>query len=187
MNQNTKTVHKESNKRQKKIEGREKKAKKKAVNHVKENKSRPKNALIAILIFGVLIAMFGFSWGYNYFQKQPTIEKYLSMNGGGDRYKGMQLMAGVTADVTAKKNNMKIVMNISDDADKEVVERYAGEKSKENLEYVGAYFLGNIKPYVRGINAKATVISKKNGKEVESVTLNYSDAKKLLKNPAKEE
>ena len=75
-------TEKVSSKRIKKAQRREAKAARKAANKIEEKKSRPNNALIALLIFGVLVGMFAFVLGYNYFSKPATIEKYIEKNGG---------------------------------------------------------------------------------------------------------
>ena len=54
------TEVKVSSKRIKKAERREAKAARKAANRIEEKKTTPNNALIALLIFGVVIAMFAF-------------------------------------------------------------------------------------------------------------------------------
>ena len=58
-----------SSKRIKKAERREAKAARKAANKIEEKKSRPNNLLIGLMIFGVVVGMFAFVLGYNYFSK----------------------------------------------------------------------------------------------------------------------
>ena len=62
-------------KRQKKADRRDAKAARKEANKVEEKKSRPNNIILAIMIFGVLIIMFAFAGGYNYFSKPANVEK----------------------------------------------------------------------------------------------------------------
>ena len=77
--------------REKKRVRREAKAARKAPNLIEEKKSRPNNALIALMIFGVLVGMFAFVLGYNYFSKPATIAKYIEENGGEEVYGSIQL------------------------------------------------------------------------------------------------
>ena len=63
------TPVKVSSKRIKKAERREAKAARKAANKIEEKKTRPNNLLIGIMIFAVVVGMFAFVLGYNYFQQ----------------------------------------------------------------------------------------------------------------------
>lgn len=89
-----------SSKRIKKAERREAKAARKAANKIEEKKSRPNNLLIGVLIFGVVVGMFAFVLGYNYFSKPATIAKYIEKNGGEEAFGNMQIDEYTTADVT---------------------------------------------------------------------------------------
>ena len=60
-------------KRQMKADRRDAKAARKEANRVEDKKTRPNNILLAILIFGVVLVMFGVSAGYNYFSKPANI------------------------------------------------------------------------------------------------------------------
>ena len=151
-----------SSKRIKKAERREAKAARKAANKIEEKKSRPNNALIALLIFGVVIAMFAFVIGYNYFSKPATIEKYLEKNGGEEVYGSMQVDELTTAKITAKGNSMTVEMTI-DGSNKEAAELakeyYTGENGEKQLKNISAYFLTGTKPETRAFSAdiKTTV------------------------------
>lgn len=169
---------------QKKRERREAKAARKAANLVEEKKSRPNNLLLGILIFGVLVAMFAFVAGYNYFSKPATIEKYLEENGGTEVYGKMQMDEYTNANITAKGNSMNIDMTA--DVEDEVVaglikDAYSGDDGKEQLEDIAAYFLTTMKPSVRGFNADATVKMTLNGEELNTVKMTYKEAKKKVK------
>lgn len=169
---------------QKKRERREAKAARKAANLVEEKKSRPNNLLLGILIFGVLVAMFAFVLGYNYFSKPATIEKYLEENGGTEVYGNMQMDEYTNANITAKGNSMNIDMTA--DVEDEVVaglikDAYSGDDGKEQLEDIAAYFLTTMKPSVRGFNADATVKMTLNGEELNTVKMTYKEAKKKVK------
>lgn len=174
---------------QKKKERREAKAARKEANRVEEEKSRPNNLLLGILIFGVLIGMFAFVTGYKYFSKPASIEKYLEESGGEETYGDLQWDNYTHANITAKGNSMNIALTADteeEEAIKELKEYYGGEDGKENLLDLAAYFLSNMKPEARGFGADATVSMKLNGEELNSVKLTYSEAKKRLKEQEKE-
>ena len=174
---------------QKKRERREAKAARKAANLVEEKKSRPNNLLLGIMIFGVLIGMFAFVAGYNYFSKPATIEKYIEKNGGEEVYGSMQMDEYTTANITAKGNSMTIDMKA--DVEEEVIsgllkDAYSGDDGKEQLEDIAAYFLTTMKPGVRGFDADATVKMTLNGEELNTVKMTYKEAKKKAKEAQKE-
>ena len=178
-----------SSKRLKKIERREAKAARKAANKIEEKKSRPNNALIAVLIFGVVIAMFAFVLGYNYFSKPATIEKYLEENGGEEVYGSMQVDELTTAKITAKGNSMTVEMTI-DDSNKEAAELakeyYTGENGEKQLKNISAYFLTGTKPETRAFSADIKTTVKLGDEELSSVEMTYKEAKKFLEDAQKE-
>ena len=115
---------------QKKRERREAKAARKAANMVEEKKNRPNNIFLAVLIFGVLVGMFAFVAGYNYFSKPASIEKYIEEAGGADAYGNLQMDEYTTASVTAKGNTMTIDMTAEtedEEAIKTIKESYGGD------------------------------------------------------------
>lgn len=178
-----------SSKRIKKAQRREAKAARKAANKIEEKKSRPNNVLIAILIFGVVVGMFAFVLGYNYFSKPASIAKYIEDNGGAESFGAMQVDAYTKANITAEGNSMNIAMtaDIEDkDAAKQVEDYYGGDDGKENLEYITAYFLTSIKPQTRAFSAKASTTYTLNDKEINSVEMTYKEAKDLMEKEAKE-
>lgn len=179
-----------SSKRLKKAERREAKAARKAANKIEEKKSRPNNALIALLIFGVVIAMFAFVLGYNYFSKPATIAKYIEDNGGAESFGSMQLDAYTTANITAEGNTMNIA--VTSEADDETIieqikEYYGGDDGKDQLEYIAAYFLTSVKPQTRAFSATAKATVTLNGEELNSVEMSYKDAKKLMEEESEHE
>ena len=178
-----------SSKRLKKIERREAKAARKAANKIEEKKSRPNNALIAVLIFGVVIAMFAFVLGYNYFSKPATIEKYLEKNGGEEVYGSMQVDELTTAKITAKGNSMTVEMTI-DGSNKEAAELakeyYTGENGEKQLKNISAYFLTGTKPETRAFSADIKTTVKLGDEELSSVEMTYKEAKKFLEDAQKE-
>lgn len=160
---------------------REAKAERKAANVVEEKKKKMSNGLIALLIFGVLIAMFAAVWGYNYSQKEKSIESYLEKNGGKAVYSSIQLEENKTASITAEKNHMKMTINVkADDADKQT-KYYKSKNGETEMKYMASYFLTTIKPSVRGFGAKTTLTVKVNDKKVKSITVSYREAKKVMK------
>ena len=177
------TAVKVSSKRIKKAERREAKAARKAANKIEEKKSRPNNALIALLIFGVVIAMFAFVLGYNYFSKPATIAKYIEKNGGEEVYGNMQLDAYTTANITADGNSMSIVMTVDgsdENIAKQAKEYYEGEDGEDQVKQIAAYFLTNIKPQTRAFSADVNATLSVGKEELQSVKMSYKEAKKYL-------
>ena len=174
---------------QKKRERREAKAARKAANMVEEKKNRPNNIFLAVLIFGVLVGMFAFVAGYNYFSKPASIEKYIEEAGGADAYGNLQMDEYTTASVTAKGNTMTIDMTAEtedEEAIKTIKESYGGDDGKEQMEDLAAYFLTSMKPQVRGFGADANVKMTLNGEELNSIKITYSEATKHLKEAEEE-
>lgn len=174
---------------QKKRERREAKAARKAANMIEEKKSRPNNLFLGVLIFGVLVGMFAFVAGYNYFSKPASIEKYIEEAGGADAYGNLQMDEYTTASVTAKGNTMNIDMTAEtedEEAIKTIKESYGGDDGKEQMEDLAAYFLTSMKPQVRGFGADANVKMTLNGEELNSIKMTYSEAKKHLKEAEEE-
>lgn len=170
-------------KRAKKAERRDAKAARKAANIVEEKRNRPNNLLLGILIFGVLIGMFAFVKGYNYYKLEPSIQSYIKNNGGKDAYGSMMVDEHTTAAVTAKKNNMKIVLTCEpgEGEEKEFTDYYKGDDGTDQLKYIGAYMLTTIKPECRGFSANVDVNVTVNGEEVNKLSMTYNEAKKYIK------
>ena len=178
-----------SSKRIKKTERREAKAARKAANRIEEKNTRPNNVLIAILIFGVLIAMFAFVLGYNYFSKPATIAKYIEDNGGEESFSNMNIDGVTTTNITAEGNSLKIEMTAPAD-DKDVAdmvrEFYGGDEGTEQLEGMAAYYIYAIKPQTRAFSADVTATVKIGDEEVNSVSMTYKEAKEKMEEDAKE-
>lgn len=176
-------------KREKKRAGREAKAARKAANQVEEKKSRPNNIVLTIMIFGVLILMFAFVTGYNYFSKAASIEKYIEDNGGEDSYGSVAIDEFTTANITAEKNSMKIVFDteVDDDLKEDYVDFYTSEIGEQQLKYVAAYYLGGIKPNTRGFSGDVTITANVNGEEAATESLTYKEAKDILENGFEDE
>lgn len=172
-----------SSKRIKKAQRREAKAARKAANKIEEKKNRPNNALIALMIFGVLVGMFLFVLGYNYFSKPANIEKFLDKNGGKDAYSNIQLDMYSTANITAEGNSLKIDMTVnSEDKDtaKLAKDFYASDDGEEQLKQTAAYILTEVKPQTRAFSADVNVSVKSGKKEIQSVKMTYKEAKDYI-------
>ena len=173
------------NNRRKKAERREAKAARKEANKVEEKKRRPNTALIALLIFGVMIGMFAFIWGYNYYQKSESIEKYMEETGMTEVYKSFMVDDYTTAAVKAEGNTVKVVLKVAEDAPEDAVKEYKGKDGEDNLKDIGAYFLTSMKPEVRGFSAEARVLAKQGDEKLGYVKMSYRDAKKYVKDAQK--
>lgn len=175
-------------KREKKKERRETKAARKEANKVEEKKSRPNNVILAVMIFGVLIAMFAVVKGYTFFSKAATIEDYIANNGGEETYGSMVIDEYTTANITAEKNSMKIVMDSTiDEAMLDTYKAfYESEDGQDQVDYIAAYFLTTMKPETRAFSADASVTVNVNGEEVASTEMTYKEAKKYVEDLEKE-
>ena len=173
-------------KRQKKAERRDAKAARKEANKVEEKKSRPNNIVLALMIFGVLIIMFAFAGGYNYFSKPATIEKYMTDNGIDQMYSGVPVTEHTTMTLKAEKNTVKIWLNIDEDAPDSELEQYKGEEGTKTLKNMGAYFLTSMKPETRALSGTVKVKAKQGDESVNYVKMSYSEAKKFAKEAQKE-
>ena len=178
-----------SSKHIKKAERREAKAARKAANRIEEKKARPNNGLIALLIFGVVIAMFAFVLGYNYFSKPATIAQYIEDNGGEEVYGSMQIDGYTTAAITADGNSMNIAMNVETD-DEELIsqatEYYKGDDGLDQIKYLAAYFLTSMKPETRAFSADVKAQVTLGDDELNSVEMTYKEAKDYLEELQKE-
>ena len=172
-----------SSKRIKKAQRREAKAARKAANKIEEKKNRPNNALIALMIFGVLVGMFLFVLGYNYFSKPANIEKFLDKNGGKEVYSNVQLDMYSTANITAKGNSLKIDMTVNSEDEntaKLAKDFYASDDGEEQLKQTAAYILTEVKPQTRAFSADVNVSVKSGKKEIQSVKMTYKEAKDYI-------
>ena len=168
-------------KRAMKAERREAKAARKEANKTEEKKKRPSNLLIAILIFGVLIGMFAFIGGYNYFNKPASIEAYMEDYGIKDMYTNVAYDDNSTITVRADGNTVKMLIKVNEDAAEEQIEDYKSEDTTEELKEMGANFLTSLKPEVRGFGGTVKVGIKQGDETINYVKLSYSEAKKLMK------
>ena len=172
--------------RQKKAERREAKAARKEANKIEEKKSRPSNALLAAMIFGVLIIMFAFVGLYKYFSKPANIEKYVSDSGIDQMYNDVPVTEYTTMKLKAEKNTLKIWLIIDEDAPEEEVALYQGDDGTDTLKNIGAYFLTSVKPETRAFGGTVKVKAKQGDESVNYVEMSYSEAKKYLEDAQKE-
>jgi len=172
-------------KRQKKADRRDAKAARKEENKVEEKKSRPNNIILALMIFGVLIIMFAFAGGYNYFSKPATIEKYMKDNGIDQMYNDVPVSEHTTMKLKADKNTVKIWLNIDEDATEEEVAQYQGDEGTETLKNMGAYFLTSMKPQTRALSGTVKIKAKQGDETINYVKMSNSEAKKFLKEAQK--
>ncbi len=168
-------------KRQKKAERRDAKAARKEANREEDKKSRPNNIVLAIMIFGVLIIMFAFAGGYNYFSKPATIEKYVKDNGINQMYNDVPVSEHTKMKLRAEKNTLKIWLNVDEEASEEELKQYQGEEGTETLKNMGAYFLTSIKPQTRAFGGEVKIKVKQGDESINYVKMSYSDAKKFIK------
>ena len=147
---------------------------------------RQKKAERALLIFGVLIIMFAFAGGYNYFSKPATIEKYMTDNGIDQMYSGVPVTEHTTMTLKADKNTVKIWLNIAEDAPDSELEQYKGEDGTKTLKNMGAYFLTSMKPQTRALSGTVKIKAKQGDETVNYVKMSYSEAKKFAKEAQKE-
>lgn len=168
-------------KRAEKAANRAAKAAKKEVHVVEDKKRRMGNGLLALLIFGVVALMFAVTWGYNYSQKEASLESYIANHGGEAEYSNIMLSEEQTMSVTAEKNNMKIVLDVNcPGGGDEDVEYYKSDEGVDWMKYVGAYYLATMKPVCRGVSANAAVVVNVNGEEATSVDVSWSDVEDIL-------
>lgn len=173
-------------KRQKKAERRDAKTARKEANKVEEKKSRPNNIILAIMIFGVLIIMFAFAGGYNYFSKPANIEKYMTDNGIVDMYNDAPVSEHTTMKLKGDKNTIKIWLNIDEDATEDEIKQYQGEDGTKTLKNMGAYFLTAMKPETRALSGTVKIKVQQGDESINYVKMSYSEAKKFIKEMEKE-
>ena len=173
-------------KRREKAERREAKAARKEANKTEEKKTRPNNILLAILIVGVLLAMFAFVGGYNYFNKPASLEAYFKDSGMAEMYNNVDYDEHSKMKVKAEDNTLKIVLKLNDDASDEVVKEYTTEDREKDLNYMRASLLTSLKSMTRGFGAEVRIAVKKGDETIWYNKMSHSEAKKFLKKLEKE-
>ena len=138
------------------------------------------------MIFGVLIIMFAFAGGYNYFNKPANIEKYMKDSGILDMYKELPLSEHTTMKLAADGNTIKIWINMDEDTPEEEVDLYKGEEGTKTLKNMGSYFLTSTKPETRALSGTVKIKAKKGDEKVNYIEMSYREAKKFQKEMEKE-
>ena len=145
-----------------------------------QKKAKLSNLVIAIMIFGVLFLMFIIPWGYNYFQKDASIEAYISNRGGVTAFQGIQIDENKVAALSADGNKMYItITDSSKNTDKEI-KYYKGKNGQEEMKFISAYFLSIIRPDVRGFTASAVCTANVGKKQAAELTVRYSQIDEIL-------
>lgn len=166
-----------------KAERREAKAARKAKNAYVEKQKRPSNLVLFILIFGVLIIMFGFVKGYEYSHLEKSLQSYIKSNGGKEAYANMVVDETTTCSISAKGNELKIKFTVeTDDKDTAKAEKEYYKNHAENyMKYTGASYLNYMKPFTRALSPTVKICAEVNGKNVKTVNMKWSEVKKFLK------
>ena len=68
-----------------------------------------------------------------------------------------------------------------DDHIKEIKEEYSGDEGTDRLKEIAASVLYNTKPNTRGFGATANIKMSLNGEEINSLSMNYREAKNKIK------
>lgn len=167
-------------KRAEKAANREAKAARKEVHVVEDKKKRMGNGLLALLIFGVVALMFAVAWGYNYFSKEASIEAYINNHGGAEAYSNIAIGEGQTLSVTAEKNNLNVVLDMTNENADEQKKYFESEEGAGWMKYIGAYYLATMKPTCRGMSATANIAANVNDKQVASSEVKWADVDEIL-------
>lgn len=146
-----------------------------------QNRARLSNAVLAILIFGVIFLMFASVWGYNYFKKDSSIESYLTLNGGFAAYQNIELDTNRTVALSADGNEMHILIKDTSKDKEKRIKYYSTDEGKEEMQFVASYFLAIIRPDVRGFSASAVCTASVVGETAGSIEVDYKQVDDILK------
>ena len=177
------------NNRLKKEERRANKAAKKAKNTKIEKRTNPNNLIIFLLIILVIGGVFGGIFGYKWFQKDASIQKYLSKEENASM-KEMQMDEYTTMKISAKKNDMKMQLIVdtstaNKDDLKEIKEYYKGEDAQKYVKYMASMYLINMKASTRALKPTVKYSIKLDDKIIKTEKLTYRMAKKFIKKQQK--
>ena len=159
---------------------RDAKLARKDANTVKEKSERLSNGVLAIIIFGVIFAMFAFVWGYQYFGKEASIEKYLNTNGGSAVFSSIKIDNDSTASISAEGNKMYVTITNSAEDTSKATKYYKSKNGRLQMKYIASYFLASMKPNCRGLSASATCVAKVGKKKVSTEEVKYSEVDDIL-------
>ena len=173
------------NNRLKKEERRTNKAAKKAKNTKIEKRTNPNNLIIFLLIILVIGGVFGGMLGYKWFQKDASIQKYLSKEENASM-KEMQMDEYTTMKISAKKNDMKMQLIVdtstaNKDDLKEIKEYYKSEDAQKYVKYMASMYLINMKASTRALKPTVKYSIKLDDKVIKTEKLTYRMAKKFIK------
>jgi len=177
------------NNRLKKEERRSNKAAKKAKNTKVEKKTNPNNLLIFLLIVLVVGGVFGGMFGYKWFRKDASIQKYLNKEENASM-KEMQMDEYTTLKLSAKKNDMKMQFIVdTSDASKDELnsmeEYYKSEDAQDYIKYMASMYLINMKESTRALKPTIKYSIKLGDKVIKTEKLTYRMAKKFIKEQQK--
>lgn len=145
-----------------------------------QKKAKLSNLVLAIMIFGVLFLMFIIPWGYKYFQKDASIEAYISNRGGAAAFQGIQIDKDKVAALSADGNKMYVTITDSSNKTDKEIKYYKGEDGQAEMEFISAYFLAIIRPDVRGFTASAVCTANVGKKKAAEMTIKYSQIDEIL-------
>lgn len=180
ISKDAKNASRKDRNRAEKTARREAKERRKDANYVEEQGKRLSNGLLAIMIFGVVILMFASVWGYTYFKKDASVEKYINNNGGAMAFSGIQIDENKTAAISADGNTMYVTITDSSKDTAKETKYYEGDNGQGEMRYISSYFIAAIKPYVRGFSVKAECSAVVGKKEVANVTVKSSEIDDIL-------
>lgn len=146
---------------------------------------RPSNLLIFLLIFGIIFVFFAGIFGYRYFSKPATIQKFLKEN--KETYKDFYYTESTLVKFSAKKNSLLMTLTVEaeDEYVKEAEEFYKSDDGKDQFKYMAAAYLTEIKPQTRALSADVTITVSLNEKEMINETMTYKEAKDFMKEMVK--
>lgn len=162
-------------------------AERKAANRRTDKQRRPNNILLFCLIFGIIFALFAGIYGYRYFSKPATIEKYIKEN--KESFNDFYYTESTLCKFSAKKNSLKLDLDTkvkNKDLLKDAKAEYEKDEMKDQFRYMAALYLTEIKPQTRALSADVTITVNLNGEKKIEESLTYNEAKKLMKEKLKE-
>ena len=124
-------------------------------------------------------------FGYKWFQKDASIQKYLSKEENASM-KEMQMDEYTTMKISAKKNDMKMQLIVdtstaNKDDLKEIKEYYKGEDAQKYVKYMASMYLINMKASTRALKPTVKYSIKLDDKIIKTEKLTYRMAKKFIK------
>lgn len=159
---------------------RDAKEDRKAAYSEEQKKAKLSNLVLAIIIFGTLFLMFIIPWGYNYFQKDASIEAYINNRGGATAFQGIQIDKNKVAALSADGNQLYVTITDSSKNTEKEIKYYKGDDGQEEMKFISSYFLSIIRPDVRGFTASAVCTANVGKKKAAELTVRYSQVEEIL-------